>query len=483
MASCRSCNADYLAGTRWCSICRANVLNPELGRLASPVKRLGAYVIDVLIFWVFVWNYDKWAFNNAPSFVLIVVYVFFSLILFAKGFTIGKKLLGMRVVKEDGGQASFFVMLIREWIGKIISGLVLTLGLLWILYDKENQGWHDKLLRTCVVSDISKQELSEDREDQDESTEEGEEIRANLGCGFLIFMFTGIIVIFGSFILLGWNEFRAVETSRSREEGERVVVAVTADKVDSGNDGKLVHLSEMATTDETISDPVFNVSGNAILLRRSVEMYQWKETIRDDIHSYTRVWSPWLLDSSNFEYWRGHENPEAMPYENRTFSAHRVKLGAFTLPRNLALEIGGARKIPAADSHIPADLSNKAQVYGGRIYVGGNPSAPEVGDVRISHEVVKPQAVSLIARQSGSSFEPYRTSVGEDIYLLKTGTHSADSMFLHEMVGNTLVSTDIRDGGFLLMFLGFGFVLVALVCLAANKALRKRRLAQPNRRK
>ena len=42
-------------------------------------------------------------------------------------------------------------MLIREWIEKVISGLILSLGFLWILFARDNQGWHDKLLGTYVV--------------------------------------------------------------------------------------------------------------------------------------------------------------------------------------------------------------------------------------------------------------------------------------------------------------------------------------------
>jgi len=48
--------------------------------------------------------------------------------------------------------AGFFIMLIREWIGKaIISGMIFSLGFLWILFDRDNQGWHDKLVSTYVV--------------------------------------------------------------------------------------------------------------------------------------------------------------------------------------------------------------------------------------------------------------------------------------------------------------------------------------------
>lgn len=57
----------------------------------------------------------------------------------------------MRVIKEDGTGAGFFRMLIRESIGKAISGLIFSLGYLWILFDRDKQGWHDKLVSTYVV--------------------------------------------------------------------------------------------------------------------------------------------------------------------------------------------------------------------------------------------------------------------------------------------------------------------------------------------
>lgn len=160
MPTCPSCNSDCAAGARWCSICHTNLVNSAIGRLASPGKRLGAYCLDVFIPLMVVW----WALIGAALFdeimplivVLAVLYAVWSLILFAKGATVGKKLLGMRVVKEDGEPAGFFTMLIREWIGKSISGFVLFLGYLWILFDQENQGWHDKLMSTYVVSDFQR---------------------------------------------------------------------------------------------------------------------------------------------------------------------------------------------------------------------------------------------------------------------------------------------------------------------------------------
>jgi uncharacterized RDD family membrane protein YckC len=44
-------------------------------------------------------------------------------------------------------------MLVREIVGKTISGAVFLLGYLWILFDRERQGWHDKLANTYVVQE------------------------------------------------------------------------------------------------------------------------------------------------------------------------------------------------------------------------------------------------------------------------------------------------------------------------------------------
>jgi len=164
MATCPSCSADVAPGTRWCGICRTNVLNQAIGRLASPGKRLGAHVLDWIIplvafFLIFVTagigaatgTIVGGSISVILGFLLLMTYVIWALKLFKNGTTPGKKLLGMRVIKEDGTPAGFFTMLIREWVGKPISGLILSLGFLWILFDRDKQGWHDKLMSTYVI--------------------------------------------------------------------------------------------------------------------------------------------------------------------------------------------------------------------------------------------------------------------------------------------------------------------------------------------
>lgn len=164
MPTCRSCNGEVPAGLRWCGICHVNLINPNIGRLASPGKRLGAYVLDVLTptiaFVVMLSAFLGGAATGIDagvgaglivSVILLFAYVVWALKLFVHGVTPGKKMLGMRVIKENGDAAGFWTMLVREWVGKFISGMVLSLGYLWILFDRDRQGWHDKLVSTYVV--------------------------------------------------------------------------------------------------------------------------------------------------------------------------------------------------------------------------------------------------------------------------------------------------------------------------------------------
>lgn len=165
MANCPKCDAEVPAGTRWCGICHTNIIDSEIGRLASPGKRLGAHILDliipmvaaILIFFVSgvgalaIGNEEGGASMAVLGFLMLVAYIVWALVLFGRGTTPGKKLLGMRVIREDGSTPGFLIMLVREWIGKAISGMILSLGYLWILFDQDNQGWHDKLVSTYVV--------------------------------------------------------------------------------------------------------------------------------------------------------------------------------------------------------------------------------------------------------------------------------------------------------------------------------------------
>jgi uncharacterized RDD family membrane protein YckC len=155
MAVCPCCSSEIPAGTRWCTMCRASVTgSPE--KLASPVRRLGGFVIDVAIpLFAILLVFGATGIRRGPllGLLLLILYLSVAFVLYCSGTTPGKKIFALRVIKESGGECHLGSMLVREIVGKTISGAVFLLGYLWILFDRERQGWHDKLANTYVVQE------------------------------------------------------------------------------------------------------------------------------------------------------------------------------------------------------------------------------------------------------------------------------------------------------------------------------------------
>jgi uncharacterized RDD family membrane protein YckC len=66
------------------------------------------------------------------------------------GQTLGHKILGLRVVRVDGRPLSLGTAALR-FLGEMLSWLVLGLGLIWVAFDVNKEGWHDKIARTRVI--------------------------------------------------------------------------------------------------------------------------------------------------------------------------------------------------------------------------------------------------------------------------------------------------------------------------------------------
>ena len=66
------------------------------------------------------------------------------------GATVGKIVMGMRVVGPGGSRVGFWRSL-RRVIGYFISAFALGLGFLWVIVNKRHRGWADKLAGTSVV--------------------------------------------------------------------------------------------------------------------------------------------------------------------------------------------------------------------------------------------------------------------------------------------------------------------------------------------
>lgn len=65
--------------------------------------------------------------------------------------TPGKLLLDCRIVDADSKCKPLARQLIIRYLAYLVSAIPLGLGFIWILFDKHNQGWHDKLSKTLVI--------------------------------------------------------------------------------------------------------------------------------------------------------------------------------------------------------------------------------------------------------------------------------------------------------------------------------------------
>lgn len=76
--------------------------------------------------------------------------LYFVLFWAAMGQTPGMVLLGIRVVRPDGKPPSVWRAFAR-YFGFIVSAIALGLGFVWVLFDRQRQGWFDKIAGTYVV--------------------------------------------------------------------------------------------------------------------------------------------------------------------------------------------------------------------------------------------------------------------------------------------------------------------------------------------
>lgn len=292
-------------------------------------------------------------------------------------------------------------------------------------------------------------------------------------------IFFGLILLLVGVVLLFWNEGRAVQTYKSLKEGQGIVVNVESGKVDPANDGKLVHLNGDAVTDGVLLDEDFGVATDALRLRRDVEMYQWEEKQETKTekklgggeetvttYKYAKTWSPGLIDSSAFQQADGHQNPAEMPYQSLSWDAENVTVGAFSVPADLLSRLGGFADLPVREVPDGAVWPDDARPAQGRIYLGADPAAPQIGDVRIAYSIVAQGPVSIVAEQRGDSFVDYQAKAGDRIAMIEPGTRTAQEMFESAIAGNTMLTWMLRLFGFLLLWFGFSLIFAPLSVLA-----------------
>jgi len=136
--------------------------------LAGFTRRAMAFLIDLAILFgttaltlalgLFLADTDLDIKSDGFMNLIIVIYLALLFVgstyfVFLQGFggrTIGKMILGIRIIRDDGESIGLREAFIR-WVGYFISILFVFIGFVWALFDSRCQTWHDKFAGTYVV--------------------------------------------------------------------------------------------------------------------------------------------------------------------------------------------------------------------------------------------------------------------------------------------------------------------------------------------
>jgi hypothetical protein len=199
---------------------------------------------------------------------------------------------------------------------------------------------------------------------------------------------------------------------------------------------KMVHIAGMLKGVD-LNDEEFQFLREGVVLRRSVEMFQWDRD-RTSKEGFRRRWAVTVIDSKGFP--RGKLNPLVMPFANHTQTSLPIRLeglGMLRLDTSLAPLLTFYQREPVLDAdleRLPSDLQGTLRVTDGYFFRGRDMQHPSVGDVRVSFYVVPGADVSVIAKLRGRTLEtcvPNTAGRGAG-RMRRPGTHIHTHTHLHK---------------------------------------------------
>ena len=134
----------------------------DLGlEFAGPLRRTYAFAIDIGILLMIIFIVgpifgSSEAIFDVPSIQtgIIDVFIFLAYFIIPTGLfgrTIGKWVAGISVVDDEGNKPGVALAIPREMVGRFVATITFGIGIIWVIFDKNHQGWHDKMAGTYVV--------------------------------------------------------------------------------------------------------------------------------------------------------------------------------------------------------------------------------------------------------------------------------------------------------------------------------------------
>lgn len=288
--------------------------------------------------------------------------------------------------------------------------------------------------------------------------------------GWLTHVIGFFMVIIGSGLLV-WNERRTVMMTKALDEGHRsILVPETTSVVFDENNGKLILLSGELRIDESLKEPMYDLSIKAVKLKKRVQMYQWYETadknevsgaVHDGDHdshhetsySYAKDWFDKRVNSESFANPMGHHNTEYWPHNSTVKTNDRVKIGGFLLGKELKAKFEEFTQFTSDER--PSDPGIK--MHAGLYFHANDVWESEVGDIRVqfSYAGRDGEQVTVVGKQSGNEIKPYLTEDGStELLFLHYGLRGPNEIFHTEHAQNKMQTWIYRMAGWFISFLG-----------------------------
>lgn len=314
----------------------------------------------------------------------------------------------------------------------------------------------------------------------------------------IIGLFIGIILVLACIVVLFWNEGRHVKNVKDLNDASERARTIQCKTFDASLVGELVFMTCPIDFGEGVKDRIGVEEKEAVWMKRSVELFQYKQKTRtdkkqgDDANAekyYEEGWYAGYIDSKSFpNTYDNNKNflsvlrPEKMKPGNwdgiDKIYQSKVRLGEYTLNRDedgLVQQLKKTKTLTLNPAKVPyydvQDPQNKTQ----RMDITGGNTLELKDRARVSYEVNKrtlyccqiptktwlkvgsATAVTLVAEmtsQRGFS-KQFRSSSGRPkTAMLLDGEMSKDEFFARQFESNSARTWVLRIFGFLLMWCG-----------------------------
>jgi uncharacterized RDD family membrane protein YckC len=174
---CRDCLVD-INGLPYCATCKNEtlldvrsgvVIGPTALNLASPLRRLGAFILDSLILgipYAVIIGFTVFSHLSGGQLrpetmvlvqllnlsIIVVFFVYEGFMLAARGQTLGKMAVGIKVVRPDGSDISTGQAWGRAAMRQVLVSCLCLINYLPILFTQEKTALHDMVASTRVVN-------------------------------------------------------------------------------------------------------------------------------------------------------------------------------------------------------------------------------------------------------------------------------------------------------------------------------------------